>query len=86
MKMIQKAKQSFAELTQEEIKLSALAGITCPSLIICGDHDVITIEHTVKIYQHIPKAYLWVVPNSGHGTLIEHTEEFNKKVDEFFSK
>ena len=67
------------------IPLSALQAIKCPSLIICGDRDVITLEHTVLIYQHIPKAYLWVVPHSGHATLIEHTDEFNKKVDDFFT-
>jgi len=71
---------------QPNIPLSALKAIKCPSLIICGDHDLIPVEHTVLIYHNIPKAYLWVVPNSGHGTLIEHTDEFNKVVDGFFSK
>jgi pimeloyl-ACP methyl ester carboxylesterase len=70
---------------QPNVPLSALKAIKCPSLIICGDHDVITLEHTVLIYQHIPIAYLWVLPHSGHGTLREHTDEFNKKVDEFFT-
>jgi pimeloyl-ACP methyl ester carboxylesterase len=37
------------------------------------------------IYQNIPNAYLWILPNSSHGTLIDHADEFNKKVDEFFS-
>jgi pimeloyl-ACP methyl ester carboxylesterase len=69
---------------QPNIPLSALQNIHCPSLIICGDHDLINLEHTVKIYQNIPNAYLWILPNSGHGTLIEHTDEFNKKVSEFF--
>jgi pimeloyl-ACP methyl ester carboxylesterase len=70
---------------QPNVKLSALKVITCPALIICGDRDLIPVEHTTLIYQHIPTAYLWVVPNSGHGTLIEHTEEFDKKVDDFFT-
>ena len=69
---------------QPNIPLSALQNIHCPSLIINGDHDVITLEHAVKIYQNIPHAYLWIVPNSGHATLIEHKDEFNKKVDDFF--
>ncbi|WP_295795441.1 alpha/beta hydrolase [Mucilaginibacter sp.] len=69
---------------QPNVKLSALKTIKCPSLIICGDHDLIPIEHTAAIYENIAKAYMWVVPNSGHGTLIEHTDEFNKKVDDFF--
>jgi len=69
---------------QPNIPFSALKVIKCPSLIICGDHDLIPIEHTVKIYQAIPRAYLWVMPNSGHPTLIEHRDDFNKLVNEFF--
>jgi pimeloyl-ACP methyl ester carboxylesterase len=71
---------------QPNIPLSALHAIRCPALIISGDHDLIRLEHTIQIYQNIPHAYLWVLPNSGHGTLIEHTEEFDKKVNEFFEK
>jgi pimeloyl-ACP methyl ester carboxylesterase len=70
---------------QPNIPLTALKAIQCPSLIICGDHDLIPVEHTNLIYQNIKKAYLWVVPNSGHGTLIEHAADFNKKVDDFFT-
>jgi pimeloyl-ACP methyl ester carboxylesterase len=70
---------------QPNISLSTLSSIKCPALIIGGDHDLITIEHTVKIFQSIKRAYLWIVPNSGHGTLVEHKEEFNKIVDDFFT-
>ena len=71
---------------QPNIPLSALQAIHCPSLIIGGDHDVITLEHTVQIYKAIPQANLWILPNSGHGTLIEYKNEFNRKVDDFFEK
>jgi len=71
---------------QPNIPLLALRKIKCPSLIIGGDHDVIVIQHTVLIYQNIPHAYLWIVPDSPHGTLQAHAGEFNKQVDDFFSK
>jgi pimeloyl-ACP methyl ester carboxylesterase len=71
---------------QPDISLSALHAIHSPSLIICGDHDLIAIEHTVQIFQNIPQAALWIVPCSGHSTLIEHADEFNRTVDDFFSK
>jgi len=71
---------------QPNIPLSALKAIKCPSLIICGDRDLIPVEHTALIYENIPKAWLWVVPNSGHPTLIEHTDDFNNKVNEFFTQ
>ncbi|MGV8878115.1 MAG: alpha/beta fold hydrolase [Sphingobacteriaceae bacterium] len=69
---------------QPNIPLSALQKVQCPALIISGDHDLILLEHTVSIYKNIPKANLWVLPNSGHATLKEHEEEFNRKVDDFF--
>jgi pimeloyl-ACP methyl ester carboxylesterase len=69
---------------QPNISLTSLRKIQTPSLIICGDHDIIRIEHTVQIFQNIPKAELWIVPNSGHGTLIEHPREFYKTVNQFF--
>lgn len=71
---------------QPNIPLSALHSIRCPSLIVSGDHDLIRLEHTIQIYRNIPHAYLWVLPDSGHGTLIEHTVEFDKEVNDFFEK
>jgi pimeloyl-ACP methyl ester carboxylesterase len=70
---------------QPNIPLTALQSIRCPSLIIGGDHDLINIKHTMLIYRYIPKAYLWILPNSGHDTLIEYRDDFDKKVDDFFS-
>ncbi|MHB1923037.1 MAG: alpha/beta fold hydrolase [Chitinophagaceae bacterium] len=71
---------------QPNIPLDSLQTIQAPSLIIGGDHDMIKIEHTVLIYEHIPKAYLWIVPNSGHATFIEHKNEFIRVVNNFFQK
>lgn len=70
---------------EPHITLAQLRTIQVPSLIICGDHDLISVEHTVLIYRNIPHANLWVVPNSGHDTLIEHADDFNRLVDEFFT-
>jgi pimeloyl-ACP methyl ester carboxylesterase len=71
---------------QPHIALSDLHAIKCPSLIICGDHDVISIQHTVQIFQNIPQAALWVVPSSGHATLTEHKDDFDRTVDDFFAR
>jgi len=70
---------------QPNISLKSLKSIKCPSLIIGGDHDLIPVEHTVQIYKNIPNAYLWILPNSGHGTLREHADDFNRQVDSFFA-
>jgi pimeloyl-ACP methyl ester carboxylesterase len=79
-------KMFLLDWQEPHIPLTALHQIKCPALIICGDHDLITIEHTTSIYKNIPRAYLWVVPNSGHATLKEHRDEFDEQVDAFFKK
>lgn len=70
---------------EPNIPSAALRAVQCPALIICGDHDLISLEHTVEIYRSLPQAALWVVPHSGHATLMEHADEFNRTVDEFFT-
>ena len=72
------------DVFQPNIPFRALSKISVPALIVAGDHDVIVPEHTVAIFRHIPKAQLWILPNSSHATLIDHADEFNRKTDEFF--
>jgi pimeloyl-ACP methyl ester carboxylesterase len=72
-------------IEQPHIPLTDLHTIHCPTLVIGGDHDVIKEEHTMLIYKNIPKAYLWILPNSGHSTPVVYKDEFNKTVDKFFS-
>ncbi|MFI5185985.1 MAG: alpha/beta fold hydrolase [Chitinophagales bacterium] len=69
---------------QPHIPLTDLQKISCPSLIIGGDHDVIKPEHTMLIYENIPNAYLWILPASGHSTPIVYKDDFNNVVDRFF--
>jgi len=71
---------------QPHIALTDLHKIKCPSLIMCGDHDMIRKQHTELIYKNIPKANLWIVTNSGHGTLFEHRRKFNNNINDFFGK
>ncbi|MFZ9386983.1 MAG: alpha/beta fold hydrolase [Chitinophagaceae bacterium] len=70
---------------QPHIPLTDLQRIACPSLVIGGDLDVIKVEHTMKIYKNISRAYLWIVPGSGHSTPIFFKDEFNSNVSRFFS-
>ena len=69
---------------QPHIPLTDLEKIACPALVIGGDHDVIKEGHTMQIFQHIPRAYLWILPGSGHSTPIVYKDDFNRVVDRFF--
>lgn len=71
---------------EPNIKLEALKKITCPTLVIGGDHDVIRTGHTMQIANGITKSYLWILPNSGHSTPKIYKDMFNQVVGDFFSK
>jgi pimeloyl-ACP methyl ester carboxylesterase len=54
----------FKDWKDEEI-----ASIKAPTLIIAGDEDVVTTEHTVKMSRLIPNAALMILPEA-HGSFI----------------
>jgi pimeloyl-ACP methyl ester carboxylesterase len=75
----------FHLLAEEpHIPIADLKKIKAPTLVVGGDHDVLRPSHTLTIFQNIENAYLWILPNSGHSTLVVYADEFNKKADEFF--
>ena len=84
----EKAGWKLVRLLIEEphISLADLHKIAVPTLVMSGDHDVIKPAHTLLIAQNIPQSYLWILPNSGHSTPIVYRNDFNKQVDDFFSK
>jgi pimeloyl-ACP methyl ester carboxylesterase len=71
---------------EPHITTAQLNKISCPALVIGGDHDVIRPEHTMLIAQSIPESYLWILPNSGHSTPIVYKDLFNATVSDFFNK
>jgi pimeloyl-ACP methyl ester carboxylesterase len=56
------------------------------TLVIGGDHDIILPKHSLLIAENIPQSTLWILPNSGHSTLINYKNQFNKTVADFFQK
>ena len=68
------------------ISLKQLQSIKCPTLVIGGDHDVILPKHTLLIAENINQSTLWILPNSGHSTLINYKNLFNSTVEDFFKK
>jgi pimeloyl-ACP methyl ester carboxylesterase len=69
---------------EPHITREQLQQIKCPTLVIGGDHDIILTEHTMLIAKSIPNAFLWILPNSSHSTLIDYKDLFNITVDDFF--
>ena len=57
-----------------------LQKITAETLIVFGDRDPFyPVSLAVELYSAIPKAYLWVVPNGGHGPIFrDRSTRFNE--------
>ncbi|NIJ54203.1 alpha/beta fold hydrolase [Dyadobacter arcticus] len=68
------------------ISTADLKMVKVPTLVIGGDNDVILPKHTMAIANGIPQSYLWILPNSGHSTLIVYKEMFNQVVADFLKK
>jgi pimeloyl-ACP methyl ester carboxylesterase len=54
----------FKDWSDEELR-----SIKAPAFLICGDRDVVTSEHTLKMSQLIPNARLAILPGT-HGSFI----------------
>lgn len=56
---------SFRDWTDDEVR-----SIQAPTLLMIGDADVITVEHTVRMARLLPRAQLVVFPGAGHGAYL----------------
>lgn len=60
-----------------------LSAISCPTLVMAGDRDLIRTEHTVAISKSIPGSELCIFPDSDHGFFQADPELFNRVVVRF---
>jgi len=63
-----------------------LGGITCPTLVVYGDEDLITLpRYNETVAAAIPGARRRVIPKAGHFMWVERGAELNEVIDEFLS-
>lgn len=62
-----------------------LARIAAPTLILVGDADVPTWEHTIELYRSVPNAQLCVVPGASHAVLLEKPAVVNATLLDFLA-
>lgn len=72
---------NYPQLTFKDLEV-----ISAPTLIMAGDHDLITHMHTVKIFQSIPKANLAIFPGETHWFPKINAKLFNSTVFDFLQK
>ena len=72
--------------TGEELSLPMLATIKQPVLLVSGDHDMITLEHTLQIFHALQDAELCVLPGTDHGTFSGRPEWLNPIISDFLAR
>jgi pimeloyl-ACP methyl ester carboxylesterase len=72
--------------TQPNITVEQLGRISAPTLVLAGDDDMITLEHTSALFRAIPNSELAVVPGTSHGLIMEKPDLVNRLVLDFLEK
>lgn len=79
--------QQFGLLREQpDISLEELATINAPVLVMAGDKDVIRGEHTLLMFQTLPKAHLAIFPGGTHFVPETDPELFNSTVEKFLAQ
>jgi len=64
-----------------------LGGITCPTLVVYGDEDLITLpRYNRTVADAIPGAEVVVIPGAGHFAWVERGAEVNAAIDKFLAR
>ena len=68
----------YPNFTTEQLKQ-----IKVPALIIAGDHDLISLDQTTKLFQSLPHSQLLIVPGATHIVPVEQSGLINYEVIKF---
>ena len=69
--------------TQPTLTLADLATVDVPVLVMAGDDDVATLEHTCSMYEAIPEAQLAILPGTSHSVLKERPKDCARLIRRF---
>jgi pimeloyl-ACP methyl ester carboxylesterase len=75
----------FSRASRENARIDPTR-ITCPTLVMGSDDDIVHLPYTVGLYQSIPLAQLVVVPGTSHVLLIEKPELCGQLITDFLNR
>ncbi len=73
-------------VTQPHIPLEDLSRIDVPTLVLVGDDDIVSLEHTFALFRAIPNSQLAVAPGTSHTAMMEKPELVNRLVLDFIEQ
>jgi pimeloyl-ACP methyl ester carboxylesterase len=69
--------------TEPDLSEGDLGRIKAPTLILAGDDDMMSLEHTTAMYRAIPNSELAIVPGTSHGLFMEKSSLVNRVILDF---
>ncbi|HOZ81663.1 MAG: alpha/beta hydrolase [Bacteroidia bacterium] len=76
--------QTLEAMAEREESCSNLSSIKFPTMILCGEYDVLTPpEKSEFMQQQIPGSVLHIIENSGHLGHLENKDAFNQHLNSF---
>ncbi|MYR45165.1 alpha/beta hydrolase [Streptomyces sp. SID5910] len=66
--------------TQPTLTAEDLARVRAPTLVLVGDDDMMTLEHTTALYRGVPGSQLAVVPGASHLVPLEKPALVNRLI------
>jgi pimeloyl-ACP methyl ester carboxylesterase len=66
--------------TQPALTAEDLARVRAPTLVLVGDDDMMTLEHTTALYRALPESQLAVVPGASHLAPLEKPALVNRLI------
>lgn len=79
---ITRSKRIKMMLDEPNISKEELSRISVPVVLTCGEHDIVSKEHTKDIVKSIPKSRLTIFSNHFHGSYVV----FSKAIGKFLLK
>jgi pimeloyl-ACP methyl ester carboxylesterase len=73
-------------LTPVVIATADLKTIVAPVMVMAGDNDFTPLDETLEIYRGLPHAQLFILPGTGHGTMMDRPELVNPAMRRFFDE
>lgn len=79
------AKIALAAAEEPGLCREDLAAVVRPTLVMAGDDDLVTLDHTVQLYESLANAQLAILPAASHLLLFEHPSLCTQLVADFLT-
>ncbi len=78
----------FSEMASAQlaIPVERLGQISAPTLVLVGDHDMISLEHTAALFRAIPNGQLGVMPGTTHDLAKQKPALVNRLILDFLEQ